>query len=70
MANHIRFRRVEVREPVEGGGFRTKEVRLQYQTRDIVSAVFGLLPLASTWSEWTDFQEEVVLLDQNGNPSD
>lgn len=69
MANHIQFRRVEVREGNPVDGYRTKETRLQYRTKDIVSSVLGLIPLASSWSDWADIRTDVVLLDENGNPS-
>lgn len=70
MANHIQFRWVEVREPSNGsGGFRTVRTTLQYRTKDVVASVLGLIPLASSWSDWTDVRTDMVLLDENGNPS-
>lgn len=69
MANHIQFRWVEIREPANGDGFRTVRTTLQYRTKDVVASVLGLILLASTWSDWTDVRTDMVLLDENGNPS-
>ena len=69
MANHIEFRWVEIREPAEGGGFRTKSTKLQYRTKDVITVLLGLIPLSSSWTAWTDITTDVVLLDDAGNPS-
>ena len=69
MANHVQFRRVEVREGNATDGYRTKEIRLQYRTKDVIASVLGLIPLASAWSDWADIRTDVVLQDENGNPS-
>lgn len=68
MANHIQFRWVEVREATDGG-YRTKQTKLQYRTKDVVASVLGLIPLASAWSSWTDVTTDYVTLDDNGDPS-
>lgn len=34
--------------------------RWQVRTKDVVSSVLGLIPLASTWSAWQDINVEIV----------
>lgn len=34
--------------------------RWQVRTKNVVSSVLGLIPLASTWSEWQDANVEIV----------
>ncbi|WP_203794738.1 hypothetical protein, partial [Actinoplanes derwentensis] len=56
MSNHIEFRIVNTLAPsgqVAGS-------RLQVRTKDVVASVLGLIPLAATWSAWTDVSVEVV----------
>lgn len=69
MANFIEIRRVEVRESDGAGGYRTIGWRLQYRTKDMVGAVLGVIPLAASWSSWTDMETVVDLQDGAGNPS-
>lgn len=50
MANHTEFRIVQTKAP---NGQVCGE-RWQYRTKDIVGALLNVVPLASTWSAWTD----------------
>lgn len=43
---------------VEGGV--QIDQRLQFRTKDITASVLGLIPLASSWSDWQDIEIEVV----------
>lgn len=50
MANHIEFRLVQTKAP---NGQVCGE-RWQYRTKEITAAILGVIPIASTWSEWTN----------------
>jgi len=65
MANNLEIRKVIVRTPNSVGGETWVET-WEYRTKDIVTAVLGLIPLSSTWSAWT--RVESVTVDQNGDP--
>lgn len=64
MANHIQIRKVIVRTISPGGNESWVET-WEFRTKDVIASVLGLIPLASTWSDWTRVEE--VTVDQNGD---
>lgn len=65
MANHIELRKVIVRTPNPNGGESWTET-WEFRTKDITTAVLGLIPLTSSFTAWTRI--ETVTVDQNGDP--
>lgn len=55
-SNSIEFRIVQTISP---DGLVCGE-RWQVRTKDVVSSVLGLIPLASSWSAWQDINVTVV----------
>lgn len=66
MANNLEMRKVIVRYPNPYTGGEAWVETWEYRTKDIVSAILGLVPISSTWSAWTRI--ETVTVDQNGDP--
>lgn len=55
-SNCIEFRIVQTLAP----NGQVSGERWQCRTKDVVASVLGLIPLASSWSEWQDINVTVV----------